>query len=323
MLQDTLLAGLHTAVSSRWTLAGGPPPGSSRRQQLLAHCFSNSMVVVAAGSMRRSPATHSKLVSPRHMNGTGHQAVYVQHAAARPSCVRCLRCVLPILLASLLSSYVTYWIVYSNSRHALLHSRTGLLLSVEQQHHLKQQQVLDLATLKTQRADADAAAKAADTSSGAQSSAAQVDASQAAAAVATAAQQGGAAVAAALGGPSASKTEARPASLSKEEGPAKAADAPAAHAPTGSRDGAHPPFATMDAAFKWVKATGRRMTVALVNHAPYHLEIVAGFLHICNQLPLDVTWYQVGQQTPDGRLTATQLVEMQVRLSCNAAGKLE
>jgi hypothetical protein len=54
------------------------------------------------------------------------------------------------------------------------------------------------------------------------------------------------------------------------------------------------------------------MTVALVNHAPYHLEIVAGFLHICNQLPLDVTWYQAGQQTADGILSATQLVEMQV-----------
>lgn len=72
---------------------------------------------------------------------------------------------------------------------------------------------------------------------------------------------------------------------------------------------AHPPLAPTDAAFQWAKATGRRMTVAVVNEAPYHMEIVAGFLHILSQLPVDVTWYQAGQDVP--RYSPVQLQEMQ------------
>jgi hypothetical protein len=50
------------------------------------------------------------------------------------------------------------------------------------------------------------------------------------------------------------------------------------------------------------------MRVAIVNEAPYHLEIVAGFLHVLAQLPVDVTWYQAGQSVP--AFSAVDLLEM-------------
>lgn len=50
------------------------------------------------------------------------------------------------------------------------------------------------------------------------------------------------------------------------------------------------------------------MRVAIVNEAPYHLEIVAGFLHVLSQLPVDVTWYQAGQSVP--AFSAVDLLEM-------------
>lgn len=69
-------------------------------------------------------------------------------------------------------------------------------------------------------------------------------------------------------------------------------------------------YAPQDAAFQWVKAAGRCMRVALVNEAPYHLEIVAGLLQVLNTMPVDVTWYQAGQTTVDGTLTPTELIEV-------------
>lgn len=83
--------------------------------------------------------------------------------------------------------------------------------------------------------------------------------------------------------------------------------------PTGSSQatlmGSHR-YAPQDAAFQWVKAAGRRMRVALVNEAPYHLEIVAGLLQVLNDMPVDVTWYQAGQTTVDGTLSATELIDV-------------
>jgi hypothetical protein len=68
-------------------------------------------------------------------------------------------------------------------------------------------------------------------------------------------------------------------------------------------------YASQDAAFQWVKAAGRRMRVALVNEAPYHLEIVAGLLQVLTAMPVDVTWYQAGQSTADGTLAPTELID--------------
>ena len=57
---------------------------------------------------------------------------------------------------------------------------------------------------------------------------------------------------------------------------------------------------------------GRKLVVALVNDAPYHLEIVAGFLHLLGHLPeIEVVWYQAGQQTPDGFFSPVQLLDAQ------------
>lgn len=69
-------------------------------------------------------------------------------------------------------------------------------------------------------------------------------------------------------------------------------------------------YAPQDAAFQWVTAAGRRMRVAVVNDAPYHLEIVAGLLQVLGGMPVDVTWYQAEQKTPDGTLSPTELVEV-------------
>lgn len=69
-------------------------------------------------------------------------------------------------------------------------------------------------------------------------------------------------------------------------------------------------YAPQDAAFQWVKAAGRRMRVAVVNDAPYHLEIVAGLLQVLGGMPVDVTWYQAEQTTADGTLSPTELVEV-------------
>jgi hypothetical protein len=55
------------------------------------------------------------------------------------------------------------------------------------------------------------------------------------------------------------------------------------------------------------------MTVAVVNHAPYHLEIVAGWLHVLSQLPTEVIWYQAGQASPDGSYPPQRLLDIQVR----------
>lgn len=72
--------------------------------------------------------------------------------------------------------------------------------------------------------------------------------------------------------------------------------------------GAHR-YAPQDAAFQWVKAAGRRMRVAVVNDAPFHLEIVAGLLQVLGGMPVDVTWYQAKQETAEESISPTELVE--------------
>lgn len=69
-------------------------------------------------------------------------------------------------------------------------------------------------------------------------------------------------------------------------------------------------YAPSNAAYQWVEETGRRMRVAIVNEAPYHLEIVAGLLQMVSGMPVDVTWYQAGQVTADGVLSPVELVEL-------------
>jgi len=69
-------------------------------------------------------------------------------------------------------------------------------------------------------------------------------------------------------------------------------------------------YSPQDAAIQWFKQTGRQMRVAVVNDAPYHLEIVAGLLQVLSSMPVDVTWYQAGQTTADGTLTAAELVDV-------------
>jgi hypothetical protein len=56
-----------------------------------------------------------------------------------------------------------------------------------------------------------------------------------------------------------------------------------------------------------------KMTVALVNNAPYHLEIVAGWLHVLRSMQVELIWYQAGQFTPDGNFTPEELLAAQVR----------
>ena len=54
-----------------------------------------------------------------------------------------------------------------------------------------------------------------------------------------------------------------------------------------------------------------KLRAAVVNHAPYHLEVVAGWLHVLAALDAEVIWYQAGQVTPDGNFTAEGLLEAQ------------
>ncbi len=53
-----------------------------------------------------------------------------------------------------------------------------------------------------------------------------------------------------------------------------------------------------------------RPRIALVNHAPYHLEIVAGMLHLFQDYPCTLVWYQAGQASPGGKTyTALELLK--------------
>jgi hypothetical protein len=56
-----------------------------------------------------------------------------------------------------------------------------------------------------------------------------------------------------------------------------------------------------------------KLRVALVNDAPYHLEIVAGYMQILGPLSdrIELVWYQAPQITPDGNYTPVRLLEMQ------------
>lgn len=56
-----------------------------------------------------------------------------------------------------------------------------------------------------------------------------------------------------------------------------------------------------------------KLRVALINDAPYHLEIVAGYMQILGPLSdrIELVWYQAPQITPDGNYTPVQLLEMQ------------
>lgn len=43
----------------------------------------------------------------------------------------------------------------------------------------------------------------------------------------------------------------------------------------------------------------KKLHIAIVNHAPYHLEVVAGLIHVFKSLPCTLVWYQVGHGGPN------------------------
>ncbi|GBF95428.1 hypothetical protein Rsub_08390 [Raphidocelis subcapitata] len=85
----------------------------------------------------------------------------------------------------------------------------------------------------------------------------------------------------------------------------------AAPAPAASAADAAAAEAAANAAALAAFGRSGRMTVAIVNHAPYHLEIVAGWLHVLSQLPTEVIWYQAGQASPAGSYSPQLLLEIQ------------
>lgn len=189
---------------------------------------------------------------------------------------------MPLVFVAVLSSYTTYLMIYQIPR---THSKSGTHAPAAQ---WRQQQQLQQAG-HPRAADMTAKGSVADTKAG-------VPAAQAAATQGKDKATKVAAMAAA--GKAAEANTAAGGSSSGNGGP-KPATGP--HRP--------PPMAPVDAATRWYKATGRRMTVAIVNEAPYHLEIVAGFLHVLGQLPVDVTWYQAGQEHPPyGAIELLELV---------------
>lgn len=164
------------------------------------------------------------------------------HTAITCSCIRTLRSVMPLLLAALLSSYITYLIIYTGhlSQHAHQEAAGGSLPH--------------------------SATGSSSTSS------------------------------------SPTRTTATPAT-------SNAANSQQQEQQQALIVGGYK-YAPGNAAFQWVRAAGRRMRVAVVNEAPYHLEIVAGLLQVLQGMPVDVTWYQAGQTTADGTLNPTELVDV-------------
>eukprot|EP00878_Enallax_costatus_P019474 GHUV01020546.1.p1 GENE.GHUV01020546.1~~GHUV01020546.1.p1 ORF type:complete len:437 (-),score=118.80 GHUV01020546.1:840-2150(-) len=229
----------------------------------------------------RSPSNPNKLPT-KQMNGTlpGH---YVHQQPLHYQCIRYwVRWLLPMLFVAVISSYTTYMIIYQGPGPQHVSSAADLKRAADHMPH-----VLDLNELqqgKMEQAWA-AVAGAVDPTKELQSASAATTAAADAAAKA------------------ATTVVAAATQVAKEPQPQVQRAQPAQPAAV------HPPLAPTDAATRWAKATRRRMTVAVVNEAPYHLEIVAGFLHILGQLPVEVTWYQAGQQVPG--YSPVQLQEMQ------------
>jgi hypothetical protein len=227
-------------------------------------------------SVRRSPTPFKQLLPYAKVNGS-HQMHVSQHQTnMRGRCIRWMHFLVPLLFVAVLSSYTTYLILYQAPRAHFIVKAGTQQQQVEQQQR-QQQQVDSYDEASTTAAAGVAAALQAGASA---------DHGQQ---LSTADSQGAATPAADAAGKSAAAAAAA----------AKAAAA---------KPQRPPPLAPTDAAERWLKATGRRMRVAIVNEAPYHLEIVAGFLHVLSQLPVDVTWYQAGQNVP--AFSAVDLLEM-------------
>jgi hypothetical protein len=169
--------------------------------------------------------------------------------SSHDSCSRWVRWVMPIVLTALLSSYLTYLVMYSMhaGQHSFHSTTPGSSSSRSSSSAAPEHSTLDSST----------AAKGSAT-------------------------------------PAATKAAATTAGRRAKAGPGLLS---------------HPKYAPQDSAVRWVNATGRRMRVAVVNEAPYHLEVVAGLLHVLATLPVDVTWYQAGQVTAGGALSPTDLLE--------------
>eukprot|EP00879_Flechtneria_rotunda_P003455 GHRR01003684.1.p1 GENE.GHRR01003684.1~~GHRR01003684.1.p1 ORF type:complete len:543 (+),score=179.83 GHRR01003684.1:546-2174(+) len=229
-------------------------------------------------SIRRSPQSAKHMLLYHKTSGT--HLMFHQQQSFSSSCIRCIRWVLLLMLVSVLSSYATYLALYQAPRQALLGVASSRWHLMDHHAAAKQQHPLDVDALIQQVQPA---------------AAAQADTAAIAAAVVAA------------GTVAAGGSAAKPLGTAAAKAAAAITVGGQKHVP-----GQPSPLAPVDAATQWVKATGRRMTVALVNEAPYHLEIVAGFLTVLKQLPVDVTWYQAGQSTPEGGvLTPVELLEMQ------------
>jgi hypothetical protein len=223
-------------------------------------------------SVRRSPTPFKQLLPYAKTNGSHQMHAAQHHTSMRSRCFRWMHFVIPLLFVAVLSSYTTYLLLYQAPR-----AHIGIKAGAQQQQvEQQQQQVVDTYEEASSTAAAGVAAAlraGADADSGQHASA------------------------------PGSHSAGTPAA---EAG--KPAIAAAAAKPAGTKPQRPPPLAPTDAAERWVKAAGRRLRVAIVNEAPYHLEIVAGFLHVLAQLPVDVTWYQAGQSVP--AFSAVDLLEM-------------
>jgi hypothetical protein len=224
-------------------------------------------------SVRRSPTPFKQLLPYAKINGSHQMHAAQHHTSIRSRCFRWMHFVIPLLFVAVLSSYTTYLLLYQAPRAHFGIKAGTQQQQVEQQQH---QQVVD----------------------------SYEEASSTAAAGVAAALQAGAD---ADSGQHASTADSHSAGTPAAEA-GKPAIAAAVAKPAGTKPQRPPPLAPTDAAERWLKATGRRLRVAIVNEAPYHLEIVAGFLHVLAQLPVDVTWYQAGQNVP--AFSAVDLLEM-------------
>ncbi len=224
-------------------------------------------------SVRRSPTHYKPALLPYagKVNGYAPAPLPAGARGGRGCCARVLQWLLPLLAVALLSSYATYLVLYSAAiGTAIFPPNSGSIDAADQQRLPLGQQLLRAPALAAQQHATTAAAM-------------QASLARAAAAAEAAAQP---------------DTQALPRLQPGDD-----------EVPPPRRPGEPPPLAPPDAATRWLAATaGRRLRVALVNHAPYHLEIVAGFLHVLSQLPVDVTWYQAGQSVPG--YSPVQLMEV-------------
>lgn len=260
------------------TACVGPPQQQSANTDVIGHRPACVVAVAPSMSSRsvRSPSNPTKWLT-KQMNGTlpGH---YVHQQPLHHQWIRYwVRWLLPMLFVAVMSSYSTYMIIHQGPGVQHTRSAAGPAPAADMVH------LLDLKDLEQGKMEQSWAAVA-----GAVDPAKQLQTAATAAAADAAGKAAPAVVAAA-----AQSAKAPQPQQSQHAQPA----------------GAHPPLASTDAATQWAKAARRRMTVAIVNEAPYHLEIVAGFLHIFSQLPVEVTWYQAGQDVPG--YSPVQLQEMQ------------